>query len=179
MDPNIPNALLPKLSEADLRRIKELEADVETMEKGFRENDAANNQLLSELLGEIKGGLLEGIEYAPAKDGAMKLKLVPFMSPYVKSQVGLLVGTEIGPGYIEKVYNLMAEICVEEPWNSPKTWEEIQFKSGVVPAILTGAVSAIVDNQKRVSRFRNVKARADADSGNGNVQAYPEGDRPT
>jgi hypothetical protein len=176
---DIPDALRDQLTADDIRRLKEVEADLEVIERDFVKEDAANDQLLSELLGEIKGGLMKGIEYAPAKGGSMKLKLVPFLPPSVKAQVALLVGTEIGPGYIEKVYNLMAEICVEEPWTSPKTWEKIQFKSEAVPAILTGAISAIVDNQKRISRFRNVKAGPGTHKGNGDVQAHSDGDRPT
>jgi len=70
----------------------------------------------------------------------------------------IFIAKEYESGDIEtaddKVYEIMAEICLDSPYNKPEVWAYIDRETGEVPGILKQMIEKIAGAESAAKRFR-------------------------
>ena len=54
----------------------------------------------------------------------------------------------------EEIYEIMAEICLDEPYTKPAAWKYIDEETGAVPDVLKQMIERIAGTESAAKRFR-------------------------
>ena len=54
----------------------------------------------------------------------------------------------------EEIYEVMAQICLDEPYTKPAAWKYIDEETGVVPDVLKQMIEKITGTEGAAKRFR-------------------------
>ena len=52
------------------------------------------------------------------------------------------------------IYDLIAKMCVDNPFNNPETWKFIDDETGIAPEVFTAIFKEAADTETAIKRFR-------------------------
>jgi hypothetical protein len=55
---------------------------------------------------------------------------------------------------LQPTYEILADICLDDPWNRKSTWEHIEKETGASDVILGKILEEIAEADKQVGKFR-------------------------
>jgi hypothetical protein len=55
---------------------------------------------------------------------------------------------------LRPTYQILADICLDSPWNLEKTWEHIEIETGASDTILGKILEQIAETDKEIGKFR-------------------------
>jgi hypothetical protein len=83
------------------------------------------------------------------------IKFKPFLTRKLRQRFFAAQKSEVTPDLIDAVvYDTLADLCIETPWNQRETWIGIETLGGDVQGILKKMIAKITENSSKTRDFR-------------------------
>lgn len=92
------------------------------------------------------------------KIGDIEVAITPSLKKGLRDKI-VKVAKQYEAGEIEtadeEIYETLAQICIDSPYNKPEVWKYIDEETGFVPNVMQMMIEKIITQEGSAQRFRN------------------------